>query len=260
MFNPSKELIAVVHGSELDIKSSIPKKVTSYALTRFNKIISVSNYTQQFLPKSLSVDIKRFVIHNGINYSEFSIAKSKLLTGIPALVTVGSVTERKGQQNAINALPEILEVYRAAEYHIIGKPVIKEKLEKTARDLHVEKTVHFHNAVSRAELLDKLSSATIKLMLSNHTKDGDFEGFGIAVLEANAFGIPVVGSENSGIADAIANHKTGLLINQRNTTEVAGAVKTIMSNYSYFSANAKVWAMQHDWKIIVKEYVAALKA
>lgn len=259
-FHPGKDLVAVVHGSELDLKSSLPKKVTSFSLKRFNKIVSVSNYTARFLPATLSARIKRFVIHNGINCEEFEATTSVKLPGEPALITVGSVTERKGQENVINALPVLLATYPNAAYHVVGKPVIKAALEKRAKQLQVNSRVRFYGAVDRKELLEKLSGADIKMMLSNHTADGDFEGFGIAVLEANFYGVPVIGSKNSGIADAIEDNETGILVNPQNPAEILNAVNSILNNYSYFSLNAKAWAIQHDWKNIVKEYVVALKA
>lgn len=255
---PGKELTAVVHGTELDLKSALPKKLTNYSLKKFDKIISVSSYTQRFLPVALQSSVKKFIIHNGINADEFEIKDEPLLCGSPALITIGNVTDRKGQQNVINALPQILLLYPAAKYHLIGKPTAKLKIEETAERLAVKNDIQFYGALCRTELLQKLKGAKIKLMLSNHTITGDFEGFGIAVLEANAFGIPAIGSRQSGIADAIVDGKTGLLVDHHNPTEVADAVKTIMQNYSCFSQNAKAWAIQHDWKIIVKEYVAAL--
>jgi phosphatidylinositol alpha-1,6-mannosyltransferase len=257
---PNKELIAVVHGTELDLKLKTAKSVTSYSLRKFNKIISVSNYTQQFLPKSLPSGILQFVIPNGINGSEFIIDAVSALPGVPALITVGNVTERKGQENVIAALPQILGRYPAARYHIVGKPTSKERIEIKAKELAVGNSIQFYGAVSRDELLQKLKAASIKLMLSNHTAAGDFEGFGIAVLEANAFGVPAIGSRDSGIADAIEHGETGVLVNQHNPEEVAGAVETILNNYSCFSNNAKEWARQHDWKIIVKKYVEVLNA
>jgi phosphatidylinositol alpha-1,6-mannosyltransferase len=257
---PRKELTAVVHGTELDLQSKAPKKLTSYALSKFDKIISVSQYTQRFLPKSLLPHINRFIIHNGINGSEFCITASSSLDGEPALITVGNVTDRKGQENVINALPQILEKHASAVYHIVGKPTNKEKIEKRAKAVTVEKSIRFYGALSRQELLQKLKGAKIKLMLSNHTAEGDFEGFGIAVLEANAFGIPAIGSRDSGIADAIEHGKTGLLVDQYNAKEVAEAVTTILNDYPRFSANAKEWAVQHDLNIIVKKYIEVLNA
>jgi len=257
-----KELIAVVHGSELDIKSKIPKRLTAYALTRFNKIIAVSKYTQTFLPANLPATIPKSIIHNGINLDEFEQEKATQISlqGTPALITVGSVSKRKGQENVIRALPFIQSAFPSVYYHIVGKPVLQEKLKNIAAQLQVAEKIKFYGAVDRKELLRILSGATIKLMLSNHTSDGDFEGFGIAVLEANALGVPVIGSRNSGIADAIQHCQTGILVNQDNEKEVSEAVAKILSDYSRYSCNAKAWARQHDWKIIVKEYITVLNS
>jgi phosphatidylinositol alpha-1,6-mannosyltransferase len=257
---PNKELVAVVHGTELDFKSTFRKRLTSYSIAKFDKVISVSNYTAQFLPKELREGVSTHIIHNGINGSEFDIGEVSPLAGNPSLITVGNVTDRKGQENVVNALPEIITYFPSLKYHIVGKPTNEEKVAAKAQRLRVEKLIQFHGAVPREQLVQKLKGSTIKLMLSNHTAEGDFEGFGIAVLEANAVGVPAIGSRDCGIADAIDHGKTGLLVNQHDQHEVAKAVKTIMDNYSFFASNAKTWAKQHDWKIIVKEYIAVLRA
>lgn len=259
IFSPKKKIMAVVHGSELDLKNSLVRRLTNFALRKFNTIISVSTYTEKHLPANLPQSIKKVVIPNGIDCSEFEKQANHVLEGEPSLITIGSVTPRKGQENVINALPSIKSYFPKAKFHVVGKPVIKEKLVKRCKHLGLNGTVQFYGAVARQELLEKLSSAKIKLMLSNHTDGGDFEGFGIAVLEANAFGVPAVGSVNSGIADAIVNGQTGLLVDPAKPEEVSLAVVAINNNYSFFSDNAKKWAMQHDWKIIVKKYIAAFE-
>ena len=170
-------------------------------------------------------------------------------------MTVGNVTPRKGQENVINAMPVIKEHFPGVRYHVIGKPTIKEKLVERCKELNLNGSVSFYGAVSRPELLLKLSSAKVKLMLSNHTREGDFEGFGIAVLEANAFGVPVIGTKDSGIADAIIDGQTGILVNPLDPVAITKALHQILDNYGDYSKNAKEWALQHDWKIIVKEYI-----
>ena len=254
----NKKIAAVVHGSELDIKSNLPRKLTRFALTKVNSIISVSNYTQQFLPGNLPDTITKTVIHNGINYEEFQVSQKASLTGEPSLITIGSVTPRKGQENVINALPFIKENFPQVHYHIVGKPDIKTSLEKLATNLDVSSSITFYGAVDRTSLIEKLAGATIKLMLSNHTAEGDFEGFGIAVLEANALGIPVIGSRNSGIEDAIFNYRTGILVDPKSPEEITDAIKTIIDNYQFYSFNAQQWAYEHDWKLIVQQYITAL--
>jgi phosphatidyl-myo-inositol dimannoside synthase len=254
----SKKLVAVVHGSELDIKQQFTRKLVDNALRKFTCIVAVSAYTAAHLPKRLPVNISQHIIHNGINTDEFRNVRMHRLPGEPALLTVGSVTNRKGQENVVRALPAIRKKFAGVRYHIIGKPVVQKQIEAVASNLGVAEVLQFHGAVDRVTLLERMGGATIKLMLSNHTTDGDFEGFGIAVLEANAFSIPVIGSRNSGIADAIVDGKTGILVDPKNAEEIVSAIETIMNNYDYYSSNAKEWAQQHDWKLIVKQYLQVI--
>jgi glycosyltransferase involved in cell wall biosynthesis len=53
------------------------------------------------------------------------------------------------------------------------------------------------------------------------------EGFGTAVLEAAAVGLPAIGSRIYGIVDAIEEGRTGLLFEPGNVTELAAAMRTM---------------------------------
>ena len=48
-----------------------------------------------------------------------------------------------------------------------------------------------------------------------------FEGFGLVFLEANAKGMPCIGSINCGAEEAILNGKTGYIVDPYNFKEVA---------------------------------------
>jgi phosphatidylinositol alpha-1,6-mannosyltransferase len=96
-------------------------------------------------------------------------------------------------------------------------------------------------------------------MLSNNTSYGDVEGFGIAVLEANALGKPAIGSNNNGIKDAIDDYKTGRLVDAKNAVDITDALQDIVSNYANYSTHAKQWALQHDWKTLIKKYVDVIE-
>lgn len=261
---PSKKFIAVVHGSELDLKNRSAKKLTERALKRFDQIIAVSDYTKSFLPENILQKIPVTVIPNGIDMEEFISFQKNHPSNIfsaneLSLITIGSVTERKGQENVINALPEMLKFFPNIHYHIVGKPVIQKQLETLAKKLKVYDKITFHGMVEREKLLQLLYSSKIKLMLSNHTSEGDFEGFGIAILEANAFSKPSIGAASGGIADAIDHYKTGILVDTKNTNDIANALKDIVNNYESYSFNALQWAAQHDWKILIKKYIEVIE-
>jgi glycosyltransferase involved in cell wall biosynthesis len=95
-------------------------------------------------------------------------------------------------------------------------------------------------------------------MLSENLPNGDFEGFGIAILEANYLGLPAIGSKNSGIADAISNGYSGILVDPHNPTEIAEAIMIIMSDYSTYSKQARKHASNFLWKQKVQEYLSLL--
>lgn len=262
IFHPATKMLAVVHGSELKVASYISRTLTKNALRRFNTIVSVSNFTHQLLPASLPASIHSVVIHNGIDNNEVlsGVSGSLQIHGDPCLITVGSITERKGQANVVNALPSILKVFPSAQYHMVGKPVLQKQIEQQASLLKVQENLHFHGAAPRASLLYMLHAATIKLMLSNTIGQHEVEGFGIAILEANALGIPAIGSRNSGIADAIVHNETGILVDEKNPAEIVQAIKTILNNYNMYAANARAWAHKHDWNKLVQEYENLLLA
>ncbi len=251
----NKKFIAVVHGSELDLKQQWAKKLTDKSLAKFDEIISVSNFTASLLPQEVKEKNITTVIHNGINNSEFVSQQSAKLKGEPAIITVGSVTERKGQVNVINALPSLLKVFPQLHYHIVGKPVVKDELETLAKKLEVTDYVTFHGIVSRTELVNNIAGSNVKMMLSNYTADGDFEGFGIGIIEANALAKPAIGSKLGGIPDAVKDGVTGKLVDPKNAEQVTAALQQIMQDYSSFSANALQWAKDHDWDILIHQYI-----
>lgn len=251
-----KKYIAVIHGSEVLLPSKFQRKFTNFCLNRFQKIIAVSNYTKSLVDPSLKVE----VIPNGFEVAAFTeFPKNYAIGNKLKLVTVGNVTQRKGQHNIIKVLPAILKKYPNTEYHIVGIPTTQTALEKLAKDNNVLNHVFFHGKVSEEEKLKILSESTIFMMLSEHTQSGDVEGFGIAVLEGNALGLPGIGAKDCGIEDAISNYKSGVLVDAKNENEIVLGIENIIENYGTYSKNAIDWSKKFTWDLIIVKYLKALK-
>jgi phosphatidylinositol alpha-1,6-mannosyltransferase len=250
----------ILHGSEAGGQSSFLRRIVLRALSKFETIISVSKFTASHFGLN-SGDARMAVIPNGVDGIKFRTAGSgSKLKGSPALLTVGNVTERKGQENVIRALPQILERYPDAVYHIVGIATLREKFEHVAAELGVAEQVVFHGAVSDDALLSALASADVFLMLSNNvTASGDVEGFGIAILEANCYGVPAIGSLGCGIEDAIDHEVTGMLVKPTDSEAVANAVSTLMRERDRFGKAARAWAAQHAWESVGERYQEVLR-
>ena len=254
----NKKFIAIVHGSELDLKQGWAKKLTEKSLLKFDAIIAVSHFTASLLNNTIKAKNNITIIHNGIDNNEFKSDNKQPIKGSPSIITIGSVTERKGQENVILALPALLKKFPQLHYHIVGKPVTELQLQNLANQLEVIDAITFHGIVERSVLIDLLAASNVKIMLSNYTVDGDFEGFGIGIIEANALSKPAIGSKLGGIPDAIHDTVSGRLVDPKNVAEITAALQDIMANYSAYSTQALKWAKQHDWAILIHQYIKVI--
>ena len=249
--------ILVIHGSELKQKG-ISKWLFSRALRKAAKVVCVSNYTKKKLFEYYkeSINTKTVVINNGF------VGTSKNLRNMGArssqskinLLTIGGVHKRKGQQNVIQALPAIIKLRFNPFYNMVGLTIEKAFMKEIALDSEMVEKISFTGAVNEEDKWNAIDQSDIFLMLSEELENGDFEGFGIALMEAMSRGVPVIGSRNSGIADAIKDKVSGLLVDPKNPEEVAGAVKEIMSNYESYSAGSLKWSKNFTWMKIGAEY------
>ncbi|RFN60058.1 glycosyltransferase family 4 protein [Marixanthomonas ophiurae] len=251
-----KKYIAVIHGSEVQLSNSLLKWITNGSLKRFHKVIAVSHYTKSLVSELNLKNIQ--VIPNGFSLEHtFPVEEEK--SPVPVLITVGNVTQRKGQHNVIKALPILLENYPDLKYHIVGIPTEKEKLQQLLLRLGVEKSVVFHGKVTETKKIKMLQDADVFIMLSEITKTGDAEGFGIAILEANSLGIPAIGAKGCGIEDAIKNGYSGKLIENDNPQQCKEALQEILSNYEVYSEGAKNWSQNFTWDKIIQSYLTILE-
>ncbi|MDW8274337.1 MAG: glycosyltransferase family 4 protein [Chitinophagales bacterium] len=256
------KIISILHGHEISMKKGLLRSLIVKALSRSNQLVTVSQFSQLLLLEGLrnhgkEVDIQ--VIPNGINLKSNNLASKPSLKKTLKLITVGSITLRKGQLNVVRALPYINKLIGPVEYHLVGMPVEFNLLQKTALELNVQGLLYVHGVLPEAEKDELINNSHIFLMLSENLPNGDVEGFGIAVLEANAFGIPAIGSRNTGLEDSVKDGFSGLLVNPHDPCEIANAIQKIVKRYNEYSRNSRTWAESHDWQILLPQYLDLLQ-
>ncbi len=254
----AKLKVGIIHGSEVNLKGFYGK-LTNKALLKFDKVIAVSNFTKSLVASLKLKDIN--VIPNGFSINTFNreLDNHKKLKGAPKLITVGSLSQRKGQHNVIKKLPELIKIYPSIHYHMVGILTEKDKLAELANNLKVMDYITFHGEVSQEHLISMLRNSDIFVMLSEETAQGDVEGFGIALLEANYMGVPTIGSKNCGIEEAIDNYKSGILIDPNNLEDFSMALFEILKNKKNYVENAHKWALEHTWEKCIENYLKMLK-
>ena len=125
----------------------------------------------------------------------------------------------------MRALPAIRETVPDVHYAIVGLPTLGDEIRRLAGELGVADRVHLLGRLDEARLVRLLNAADVFVMTSRHTQDGDFEGYGIAVIEAALCGIPAVVAGGSGLSEAVADGETGLCVAPEDPAATADAIR-----------------------------------
>jgi phosphatidylinositol alpha-1,6-mannosyltransferase len=103
------------------------------------------------------------------------------------IVCVGRLVHRKGQDQLIEAMPEVLRKFPDAVLLFVGDGPIKSMLKNSARQLGVSNQIAFAGKVSHSDLADYICLGEIFAMPVRSRFFGlEVEGLGIVYLEADA--------------------------------------------------------------------------
>ena len=169
---------------------------TQMAVSRASRITAVSHFTAQLASQDLDLADPIDVIYNGVDADLFFPAK-QMHTGDDKIRVFfsGNLTRRKGAQ-WLPAIAEKLEknavIFFTQGPRGKGKLIPKDNLQTIG-------SVPFHEMPNRYRQMDILLMPTVR------------EGFGLAVAEAMACGLPVVASDCSSIPELIDDGKGGFL-------------------------------------------------
>ena len=141
------------------------------------------------------------------------------------LVTLCRLVKGKGIDIVLRALKILVARGIRYRYVIGGDGPERKFLEAYVDELRLAGTVHFRGSVVGEEKWQLLRSADVFVMPSRLDATIPWqEGFGIAFVEAAAFGLPAVGSKSGGIPDAVIDGKTGILVAEESHLDLADAL------------------------------------
>lgn len=273
------KIYLTIHGTYSVLSNLINnhfKKIISRFLSqryyrRLDGIISVSNYTKQYLYSKFlkhsnlrETMNKIVVITNGVNLEKNKIIdlKEKPVNKIKKILFVGAVKDKKGILQAIEAVKYYRDNFSDRFiYDIVGsydeKSGYFKELEKRIEIYNLQNQIFLRGMVSDREREEYYIGADLFLMLPIDVS-GKFEGFGLVFLEANTKGVPCIGSNNSGCVEAIKNDISGYLTDPNNYQETADKINMVLNQGKISKIDCVNWAKQNsiDKKIeeIIKIY------
>lgn len=247
----------MVHGNELlgdcaekGVLKKIKYKLRDRVINNAKKIFANSTFTKELCntkwPKTTCV-----VINPPIDVDiKIPIVEKNPFT----LVTVSRLDDRKGIQYVIEAVSNLLKRFPDIKYNILGDGFYKDNLAQLIEKYNLKNHVELWGAVEESVKYSEICRSTVFVMPS-FKKNNSVEGFGVSFLEANLMGVPVIGTNSGGIADAIINGVTGCIIEENNIKQLEDTIEGILKGEIIFRRDDCIsWAKEHSSKSVAQKY------
>jgi glycosyltransferase involved in cell wall biosynthesis len=204
----SKKQVFALHGGLFYEGKNIFGKFLIYIQKiRFDKIIAVSNYSQDIALKFGFQSEKIVIIQNGIDLKIFDALEPLHLNGTPKLLHVGALRSIKGVDILLNAFSLFVKNFPDAHLYIVGDGVERVKLEQLSKTLGITNSVHFEGFIPLGQDVLRYYKSCDLFIMSSYR-----ENFPIVILEAMAANIPLIVSNiEGGPQELIIHNENGLL-------------------------------------------------
>jgi colanic acid/amylovoran biosynthesis glycosyltransferase len=139
-------------------------------------------------------------------------------------LAVGRLVEKKGFEDLVRALAAGDGRLANLVVEIAGDGPLRSRIESLAESLGVPDRVRVLGWLDREGVAAAMKRADLLVAPSVTAGDGDMEGLPLVIVEAMATGLPVVGTEHSGIPEAVRDGENGRIVPEHAPERLAEAI------------------------------------
>lgn len=206
-----KVIISIRNTQSMLPKSRFRDLANIISCRKADKIVTVSDYVKNDISKLYNLNQKQFTtIYNMIDEKEVidkskqeikeDLFDSKLIT----IITMGRLIPQKGQWHLIRAFEEVLKNYPKTQLIILGRGELEEKLKDLVKQKGIANKVNFLGF--KENPYSYLSHSDIFVLPSI------YEGMPNVILEAMAYGLPIIATDCKGGTREILEPNYGILV------------------------------------------------
>jgi len=240
----------IVHGTELlllqaKMRRSRWRRWTARQLLGGAAVVVANSRWTQDLARSVLEAVERPALARDVRVVPLGTTPTRFRSGIdpgpirdkyglaggPWLLTVSRLDAHKGIDTVIRALPAVRAAFpdAAPRYAVAGVGPQQTRLARLAAELGLGDAVRFLGFVPEDDLPALYNAADLYVGVSRRI-DLLAEGFGIALVEASASGLAVVGGRSGGVPDAVRDGETGILVDPEQPAAVAAGVTRLLAD------------------------------
>ena len=250
-------MVTTLHGTDITLVGNHPnyKSAVTFSINQSDVVTSVSQSLKDDTLKLFNISNEIKVIPNFIELNN-----NKLNTGNPCSRSVLAKADERiithiSNFRKVKRIPDIVKIFAKIAQHIPAKLLMvgdgpeKERAEELCVELNItEKVIFFGNSHE----IDSILSNSDLFLLPSET-----ESFGLAALEAMAWGVPVISSNTGGLPEVNFDGISGYLSPVGNIDEMANNALKILKDENTlndFKQNALKTAQQFDIENVLPLY------
>jgi glycosyltransferase involved in cell wall biosynthesis len=192
------------------------------------------------------------LIPNGATLPEVTAEPGKR-SGPVRMLSIGRLVLRKGFQDIIEALKVVRDARSDFELRIIGYGRDEEAIRQVLSNSGLEEHVKLAGRVEYQKLADYYRDSDLYLFY------GDREGSSLAMIDAAAYGLPIVASDHPGNRTYVRDGENGLLVKHGDIHALARAVLDLLEHRDKlvpFGKKSREIAEEYAWANIAARYDA----
>ncbi|MFP4379997.1 MAG: glycosyltransferase family 4 protein [Candidatus Sumerlaeia bacterium] len=194
-------------------------------------IVTCTQYNGRFLRERYPEQApgKVEVVYHGVDLEVFR-PPAEPREDKPVVLSVGRLCDTKGFPDLLDACMLLRDRGVDFRLKIIGDGYMREELESQIERLHLGDLVEIAGLLPREEVRKAYAESRLFVLPCVVTPRGDRDGIPNVILEAMAMGMPVVGTDISGLPEAIEDGVNGRLIPPHAPEKLADAIQELWEN------------------------------
>lgn len=219
-----KKCILHLHiGNQLEREAELHDKVFRFCMKKADLIILLAYRFRGLLDKNYpDIRTSRVVLYNSCEHVE-SLPYNK---HSKTILFAGAFNYNKAGDLLIQAFAKIHKKHAEWRLQMLGGGPWKFKYNQLVQDLGLEDCVEFPGYLKGDALTTYFKYAGIYAMCSY------LEGFPMVVLEAWAYGVPVISTPVGGLPEVLEHQKNAFQFNFGDVDDLAAKLDVMMSDYS----------------------------
>jgi glycosyltransferase involved in cell wall biosynthesis len=200
-------------------------------IRRAEFIVCISEFHRQFFLSEGARPEQLHIVYCGIEPALMTPRQGARPPGPYTILSAGRLVEKKGFEYLIDACAMLRDQGRDFRCVIAGSGPLEQELRQRIADRNLEDIVTMTGkAIAQEAIPGFMHSGDLFVLECVWAKDGDVDGLPQMTMEAMACGLPAVTTRLVGNPDMVIHEKTGLLVEPRETEQLARAMARMMDD------------------------------